>query len=56
MLAINEQEKALYLTHNGKRIGTPIYLDDLGVAISDADPSGLIKVITDDDNNVITGD
>lgn len=48
ILVVNERERALYLTHNGRKIGTPIYLEDLGIAVSDADPQGLIKVITDD--------
>ena len=56
VLVVNETEKAIYLLHNGHKVGTPIYLDDLGVAISDADEQGLIKVITDDDTTVITGD
>ena len=48
VLVVDEQTRAIYLTHKGKKIGTPIYLDDLGIAVSDADNQGLIKVITDD--------
>lgn len=55
-LVVNENTKAIYLLSNGKMIGTPIYLENLGTAISDATEEGLIKVITDDDNSVITGD
>lgn len=51
VLVVDEHERAIYLTHGGKRIGTPIYLDDLGIAISDADEQGLIKVITDESEN-----
>lgn len=56
VLVVDESTRAIYLTHNNKKIGTPIYLDDLGVAISDSTMEGLIKVITDDDNSVITDD
>ena len=55
-LVVNETTKAIYLLSDGKMIGTPIYLENLGTAIADATEEGLIKVITDDDNNVITGD
>ena len=48
VLVVNERERAIYLTHNGRKIGTPIYLEDLGVAVSDADEQGLIRVVTDD--------
>lgn len=58
VLVVDESTKAIYLTHKGHKIGTPIYLEDLGIAVSDADSQGLIKVITDDDNSitVITDD
>lgn len=55
VLVINENTKAIYLLSNGRRIGNPIYLDNLGDAISSYTPDGLIKVVTDDDNEVITG-
>ena len=59
VLVVDEQTRAIYLLSNGKKIGNPIYLEDLGTAISDATEAGLIKVITDDDNSgttVITDD
>ena len=56
VLVVDEQTRAIYLLHNNKKIGNPIYLEDLGTAISDATEAGLIKVITDDDNTVITDD
>ena len=58
VLVVDEQTRAIYLLSNGKKIGNPIYLEDLGTAISDATEAGLIKVITDDDNGttVITDD
>ena len=49
VLVVDENTKAIYLTHRNKKIGTPIYLADLGIAVSDADSQGLIKVITDED-------
>ena len=57
VLVVNESTRAIYLLHDGHKIGTPIYLDDLGNAVADATAEGLIKVITDDDNtNVIVDD
>lgn len=57
VLVINENTKAIYLLSNGHRIGTPIYLDDLGNSLAEFTTDGLIKVITDEDGNeVITGD
>ena len=58
VLVVDEQTRAIYLLSNGKKIGNPIYLEDLGTAISDATEAGLIKVITDDDSGttVITDD
>lgn len=56
VLVVDEQTRAIYLLSNGKKIGNPIYLEDLGTAISDATEAGLIKVVTDDDNSVISDD
>lgn len=59
VLVVDQSTRAIYLLSNGKKIGSPIYLEDLGTAIADATEEGLIKVITDDDNNgttVITDD
>ena len=50
VLVINENTIAIYLTHNGRVIGTPIDLNDLGVALGDWTTEGLVKVITDDDS------
>ena len=55
VLVINEQTQAIYLTHNGHIVGTPIDLSDLGEALADWNEEGLVKVITDD-NSVITDD
>lgn len=49
VLVINEHTKAIYLTHNGRTIGTPIDLNDLGIALGDWTTEGLVKVITDED-------
>lgn len=49
VLVINEHTKAIYLTHNGRIIGTPIDLNDLGIALGDWTTEGLVKVITDED-------
>ena len=51
VLCIDESTKAIYLLSKGKKIGNPIYLDDLGDALADFTPDGLIKVITDDSEN-----
>lgn len=59
VLVVDQSTKAIYLLSNGKKIGNPIYLEDLGTAIADSTAEGLIKVITDDDNSgttVITDD
>ena len=58
VLVINQNTKAIYLLSDGHRIGNPIYLDSLGDALTEYNPDGLVKVITDDDNgtDVITGD
>ncbi|MBR2246571.1 MAG: hypothetical protein IJ880_06050 [Bacilli bacterium] len=61
VLVINQNTKAIYLLSNGHRIGNPIYLDTLGDALADYTPNGLIKVITDNDDDdngttVITDD
>ena len=58
VLVVDESTKAIYLLSNGKKIGNPIYLEDLGNAVADATEAGLIKVITDDDSGttVITDD
>lgn len=58
VLVVDEHTRAIYLLSNGKKIGNPIYLEDLGNAVADATQAGLIKVITDDSNGntVITDD
>lgn len=50
VLVINENTKAIYLTSNGRIIGTPIDLNDLGIALGDWTTEGLVKVITDEDS------
>lgn len=48
-IKLDTDNKNLYLTNNGKQVGDPISLNDLGDAISENTKDGLLYVMTDEE-------